>query len=158
MAPKGKQGTKGQKQIKQENESTLQFYSYIAGGSYIPVVLFKFLWNSEGMGYTDWALLIFSTIVLAACIKVMQSMAKSNLDLSMYQGMGEHLKDILIVTAVCQMLGSFSNYFWLLWLIIPIVAFYKLWVSVLSPWFFQEAEEPTEKQKKKLERKMMRRQ
>lgn len=158
MPPKGKQGTKGQKQIKLENESTLSFYSTIAGCSYIPVVIFKFLWNSEPMGYADWTLLAFSTIVFGLTIKVMQSMAKSNLDLSMYQGMGEHLKDILIVTAVCQALSSFSNYFWFLWLIIPIVAFYKLWVSVLSPWIFQEAEEPTEKQKKKMERKMMRRQ
>lgn len=30
--PKGKQGTKGAKQIVEENKSTLKFYQYVIGG------------------------------------------------------------------------------------------------------------------------------
>lgn len=156
MSPKGKQGTKGQKQIKQENESTMKFYSSIIIASYVPEVLLKFFWDADGFGYVDIALLVFSTIIFGVCLKFMQSMAKSNIDLSMQQGMGEHLKDVLIVTAVCQMLGAFSTYFWLLWLIIPAVGFYKLWVNILAPWIFQPAPEQTDKQKRKMERKMRR--
>lgn len=156
MTPKGKQGTKGQKQIKQENESTIRFYSCIIAVSYAPVLLINLLWDKDGFGYLDWSLLTFATIIYGLCFKVMQSMARSNLDLSMQEGMGEHVKDILLVTAASQMLGTFSLYFWCLWLIIPIVGLYKLWVNVLAPWIFQEPTEPTDKQKRKLDRKMRR--
>ena len=47
-------------------------------------------------------------------------------------------------------LGLISAYFWFLWLVVPVFAFYKVWVNILSPWFFQEP--PPEMDEKKAKR------
>jgi hypothetical protein len=62
----------------------------------------------------------------------------------------------MIVTVATQSLSIISNYFMLLWIVVPGYAFYKLWVTCLWPWFKMGSEggEPTsEKSKKKQERK-----
>jgi hypothetical protein len=42
---------------------------------------------------------------------------------------------------ISQLMSLISTYFYLLPIVIPIFAFYKLWVNVLGPWFFAPAPE-----------------
>lgn len=78
------------------------------------------------------------------------------LDLNMESGMSEHAKDLILFTSIVQSLSLLSNYFWLLWLLVPGRAFYMLWVNILAPWIFAEPPEVDEKKTKKMERKMRR--
>ena len=45
-------------------------------------------------------------------------MVSGGMDLTMEGGMGEHAKDLLLVTAIIQLLSVISNYCWLLWLVV----------------------------------------
>lgn len=169
MAPqKGKKGTKGQKQIVEENMEELYFYRkmvFIANGVYLTVtvaisdvftvanVLFFLLAAASYIGS-------YQFMAYMARPKYSESgqLVDSGVDLNMEGGIAEHVKDLLILTSACQMLSLFSNYFWLLWLLAPLRGFWLLWVTVLSPWFFQQAprEEIDEKKQRKLERRMKR--
>jgi len=169
MAPpqKGKQGTKGAKQIVEENVSTLKFYRNMAmGANALSLVILAF-YNS----YISIFLYVFSCAIYIGAYQFMVYMAKtkysdsgqlldSGVDLNMEGGISEHVKDIIILTAGCQLLScSISNYFWLLWLLAPARGFWIIWKNILSPYFFQEAPlqpEMDEKKQKKMERKMRR--
>ena len=50
-------------------------------------------------------------------------MVNGGMDLTMEGGMAEHAKDLLLVTAIVQVLSLISNYFWLLWLIVSMFCF-----------------------------------
>ncbi|CAK8695561.1 transmembrane protein 208-like [Clavelina lepadiformis] len=152
-ATKGKQGTKGAKQIKAENTQTFDFYSYVVIGGNIPVILWQFIYNYSAIRWLHVVLFLYSLIVHMLCMKTMSSMFNSGLDLNMEAGMAEHVKDILLITVACQVFSCFSLYFWLIWLVIPGVGLYKLWVNILAPWIFQAPEELTDKQKRKMEKK-----
>lgn len=167
-APKGKVGTKGQKKIYEENLETLNFWSkcifFVCVTTALTLIVF---WTSFGVGIVF--LELFGCGVLIGCYKFIAMMATPVLsetgalidagsDLNCDSGTAEYVKDIVIVTLAVTLLGLLSSYFWLLWLIVPTFAFYKLWVNILSPWFFQEAPpEPDEKKAKKIERKQQRR-
>eukprot|EP00106_Octopus_bimaculoides_P016368 XP_014783810.1 PREDICTED: transmembrane protein 208-like [Octopus bimaculoides] len=69
---------------------------------------------------------------------------------------GRHSKDLILMTCIVQILSLISNYFWLLWLVVPGRAFYLLWVNILAPWFFAPAPEENEKKIRKMERRMRR--
>ena len=155
MAPvKGKQGTKGGKQIKEENKQTLQHYFYIMTASTVIMILIQFVYFYAVVQYKNYFFLLFSLMAHVLSMMAMKSMSNSGLDLNMEAGIGENLKDIVILTSVCQVLGCASSYFWFLWLAIPCFAIYKLWVGVLAPWFFAPPPpEMTDKQKKKQEKK-----
>ncbi|ELU12965.1 hypothetical protein CAPTEDRAFT_118307, partial [Capitella teleta] len=168
--PKGKQGTKGQKQIVEENKSTIRFYKTIIVAVNVIFLLFTFIffWGS----FTAWYMFLtfVCLVIYFACLRTMQSMAGASytpdgvtlldggIDLNMESGMAEHLKDLILLTAGVQILSLFSSYFWLLLLLAPSWGFYLLWVNFLAPWFFAEAPEVDEKKQKKMERKMKRRQ
>ncbi|KAK4873496.1 hypothetical protein RN001_015525 [Aquatica leii] len=169
MAPqqKGKQGTKGAKQIVEENASTLKFYRNMAIGANATSLIILVFYNSP----ISIFLYLFSCAVYISTYQFMAYMAKakvtengqiidSGVDLNMEGGIAEHVKDIIILTAGCQLLSSIiSNYFWLLWLLAPARGFWLAWKNILSPYIFQEAPvDPAanEKKQKKLERKMRR--
>ncbi|XP_046996740.1 transmembrane protein 208 [Schistocerca americana] len=169
MAPqKGKQATKGQKQIVEENMDTLHFYRkmvFVANGVYLTVTVVL----SDVFTVANILFFLLAAASYIGSYQFMAYMAKpkytesgqlvdSGVDLNMEGGIAEHVKDLLILTSACQMLSIFSNYFWLLWLLAPIRGFWLLWVTVLSPWFFQQAprEEIDEKKQRKLERRMKR--
>ncbi len=169
MAPaKGKQGTKGQKQIVEDNKATLNFYLYVICGANALYLCITFLlfWDS----FTTLYILLLGTTsaIYVGSYKFMASMARATydpaggalldggIDLNMEQGMAEHSKDLILLTAGVQVLSLLSNYFWLLLLLAPARAFYMLWVNILSPWIFAEPPEVDEKKQKKMERKMKR--
>ncbi|GFT62917.1 transmembrane protein 208 [Nephila pilipes] len=169
MAPqKGKQGTKGQKQIVEENKQTLQFYIIMAISAEVIYngLMLIFFWESYSAFYMF--LVFASFLVYGGCLQFMWSMAKATysetgqlldggIDLNMEAGFAENLKDLIILTACIQVLSVISNYFWFLWLLAPARAFYMLWVNILAPWLFSPAPEIDEKKQKKLERKAKRR-
>ncbi|KAH9494622.1 hypothetical protein Btru_019732 [Bulinus truncatus] len=170
MPPKGKQGTKGQKQIAEENQSTLKFYVYIITA--VNVVYYS-VWY-----FLYWDLFTARPIVLSlltaaiyfGSYKFMSSMAKATYqngqlvdagtDLNMESGMAEHSKDLILLTSIVQTLSLLSGYFWLFLLLVPARIFHILWVNFLGPWFFAPAEEQVvdDKKQKKMERKMKRQQ
>ncbi|XP_012732612.2 transmembrane protein 208 [Fundulus heteroclitus] len=172
MAPKGKVGTKGKKQIYEENESTLKFYTrVILGANAIYAVVNFFVFYSSSTFWT-WLLLLFALAVYVGSYRSMSAMAKpafaedgslldGGIDLNMEQGMAEHLKDVILLTAIVQVLSTISSYFWYLWLLAPARALHLLWVNFLGPWFMAESpsapEEVTEKKQRRQERKQTRR-
>ncbi|XP_042223971.1 transmembrane protein 208-like [Homarus americanus] len=165
---KGKPGTKGQKQIMQENTDTLNFYRNMilgAAGIYFGVGMICF----KSFPPLDLTLLFFAGVVFTCCYRFMASMAKPKVaadgsildegcDLNIEGGIAEHVKDLVILTSGTVVLGTISSYFWLLWLLAPCRGAQMLWTNILGPWFFQEApEEPEEKVVDKKQRKMERR-
>ncbi|CAB3375775.1 transmembrane protein 208 [Cloeon dipterum] len=172
MAPqqKGKQGTKGQKQIYEENIATLSFYRNIALGAtgsfaLVTAIFFEIFTTSNIL------LFIFATIIYTGGYMFMGMMAKASLtetgqlldaglDLNMQDGVAEHVKDMVILTAFCQVFSLFSNYAWFFWLLAPGRALWLLWGSVIQPWLTQSNDqqqpEENEKKQKKMERKMRR--
>ncbi|KAL1117146.1 hypothetical protein AAG570_004474 [Ranatra chinensis] len=169
MAPqKGKQGTKGQKQIRDENLETLNFYRNMVFGAnavYLIVMCVFF----EMFSAMNIVLFMITSASYIGSYQFMAYMSRSKMsesgqildsgvDLNMAGGIAEHVKDMIILTAGSQLLSLLSNYFWLLMLLAPARGFYLLWVNLLSPYFFQEAppQEVDEKKQRKLERKMRR--
>ncbi|KAL3275501.1 hypothetical protein HHI36_020261 [Cryptolaemus montrouzieri] len=168
MAPqKGKQGTKGAKQIVEENISTLNFYRNMAIGANAFSLIILVFYNSS----ISILLYIFSCAVYIGAYQFMVYMSRakysetgqlldSGVDLNMEGGIAEHIKDIIILTAGCQVLSSaISSYFWLLWLCAPARGFWILWKNILGPYFFQPGapqQEVDEKKQRKMERKMKR--
>ncbi|GFN86004.1 transmembrane protein 208-like [Plakobranchus ocellatus] len=170
MPPKGKQGTKGKKQIAEENKATLNFYLYVVSGVnavYYAVWYFLF-WES----FTTGAIIMsaLSAVIYFASLQFMQSMGRAHyhegqlvdagIDLNMESGMAEHLKDLILLTAISQGSSLISNYFWLLFLLAPGRALYMLWVNILGPWFMAPPveEQIDEKKQRKMERRMKRQQ
>ncbi|XP_066249988.1 transmembrane protein 208 isoform X1 [Euwallacea similis] len=169
MAPpqKGKQATKGAKTIVEENQATLSFYRNMAMISNALSLAILVFYSST----INILLYIFSTAVYIAAHQFMAYMAQakysengqlldSGNDLNMEGGIAENVKDIIILTAGCQLLSAFlSNYFWLLWLLAPLRFGWIAWKNILSPYFFQAAPqnlEVNEKKQKKMERKQKR--
>ncbi|XP_023709151.1 transmembrane protein 208 isoform X2 [Cryptotermes secundus] len=128
MAPqKGKQATKGQKQIVEENAATLSFYRnmvFIANGIYLTVTCV----TSDTFSVQMIILFLFAAAAYIGSFQFMAYMARpkyadsgqlldSGVDLNMEGGIAEHLKDLIILTSGCQLLSLISNYFWLLWLL-----------------------------------------
>ncbi|XP_060576049.1 transmembrane protein 208-like [Ruditapes philippinarum] len=158
MPPKGKQGTKGQKQIETENKQTLSFYMYIVLCVNVLFYGVQYILFSESFTTFYIVLSLLALCVYGGCYKFMSSMAGQGIDINMESGMAEHAKDVLLLTAIVETLALISNYFWLFWFVAPGRAFYLLWVNILSPWFFQEAPEVDEKKQKKMDRKLKRQQ
>ncbi|XP_059472672.1 transmembrane protein 208 [Neocloeon triangulifer] len=172
MAPqqKGKQGTKGQKQIVEENIATLSFYRNIALGAtgafaLVTGIFFEIFTTSNIIFF------LIASGIYTGCYMFMGMMARatftesgqlidSGLDLNMQDGVAEHVKDLVILTAFCQVFSLFSNYSWLFWLLAPARALWLLWGSVIQPWLTssneQQQPEMDEKKQKKLDRKMRR--
>ncbi|KAM4722142.1 transmembrane protein 208 [Rhinophrynus dorsalis] len=173
MAPKGKVGTKGKKQIYEENKETLSFYLRIILGATVlyGVVNLGIFYSSST--FWSWATLVFSGAVYAAAYRSMRSMAQASfsedgslldggIDLNMEQGMAEHLKDVVLLTAIIQVLSCFSLYVWYFWLLAPGRALYLLWINVLGPWFTADnssaaPQEQNEKRQRRQERRQIKR-
>ncbi|XP_053558848.1 transmembrane protein 208 [Bombina bombina] len=174
MAPKGKVGTKGKKQIYEENKETLSFYLRIILGTtvlYGAVTLVIFYSSAT---FWSWAVLAFSGAVYTLSYRSMRGMAQPSfsedgslldggIDLNMEQGMAEHLKDIVLLTAIVQVLSCFSLYVWYFWLLAPGRALYLLWVNILGPWLAADSsnappqQEQNDKRQKRQERRQMKR-
>ncbi|CAH0716066.1 unnamed protein product, partial [Brenthis ino] len=168
---KGKAPTKGAKQILTENTATVYFYRNMALGAGLFYNFVTMGFYFESISYTSIFLNLFVTLIYIACYQMMCYISRPRysdnsllvdpgLDLNMEGGMGEHIKDIVILASITHVLAVCSNYFWLLLLFLPLRALWLLWTNILGPWFFQQApQDPTEqeeKKRRKMERKMRR--
>lgn len=135
---------------------------------YLMLMLFFFV---DSFTLTYQMLTVFAGSVFAACIVTMNFMAKAaysetgalldgGLDLNMKDGFAEHLKDLIILTTLVQLLSLISNYFWFIWLFAPARAAFLLWTGFIAPYLFAPAPEVDEvreeKKQKKLDRRMKR--
>uniref|UniRef100_A0A2I3GXL6 Transmembrane protein 208 n=4 Tax=Hominoidea TaxID=314295 RepID=A0A2I3GXL6_NOMLE len=129
MAPKGKVGTRGKKQIFEENRETLKFYLRIILGANAIYCLVTLVFFYSSASFWAWLALGFSLAVYGASYHSMSSMARAafsedgalmdgGMDLNMEQGMAEHLKDVILLTAIVQVLSCFSLYVWSFWLLV----------------------------------------
>ncbi|KAK6174214.1 hypothetical protein SNE40_017533 [Patella caerulea] len=164
-----KEKTKGQKQIVEDNKSTLKFYFYITTGVTSVYYLIYLILFWENFTAKPITLSCLAVLTYFGCYRFMSSMAKAvynaqgslvdgGVDLNMEAGLAEHTKDLILLTAIVQILSLLSNYFWLLWLLAPCRALYMLWVNILGPWFFAPGSEEniSEKKQRKMDRKVRR--
>ena len=169
---KGKQGTRGEKQIAKENLETISFYrNMILGANGIYFTAMTLL----GASYytTEIACFLVCALIYIAGFQFMArfgnptyssadvksaNLLDPGLDLNMENGMAEHIKDAIILTAAVQVLALFSNYCWFLLLFAPVRGAQMLWTNIISPWIFAPPPEENidEKKQKKLDRKMKR--
>uniref|UniRef100_A0A914WMA9 Transmembrane protein 208 n=1 Tax=Plectus sambesii TaxID=2011161 RepID=A0A914WMA9_9BILA len=162
----GKQMTKGQKQIHEENQATFKYYSAMAVVS--AAVYFAVASLLFGISSYEWMAYLFTVFAQGVAVFIMQNMAKATkndkgqvldagLDLNLEGGFGEYCKDVVILASIVQLLSLTWSKFWFLMILIPIFAGYKLWVGILAPWFFApapEEEESDDKKAKKRDRRM----
>lgn len=169
---KGKEGTRGGKQIAHENVETITFYRNmilgangiyftgmtLLGANYFTVEIACFLLCALiYIGGYQFMSRLGSPTYSSSDMKD-SNLLDSGLDLNMENGMAEHVKDLIILTAAVQVVALLSNYFWYLLLLVPLRGGQMLWSNVISPWIFAPPPEENidEKKQKKLERKMKR--
>ena len=168
---KGKQGTRGEKQILVENESTIKFYFNvfaISNGAYL-LLRYLLFWQSFT---TKFIFLYALTLVISAAAfyfinyigRPMRdetgAVIGAGSDLNMPGHISEYAKDVILFAAIVHILTLVSDYFWLVLITVPVYVFYLLWKNFLGPWFFAPAPEqdPHQDQKKpKEKRKIIRR-
>ncbi|KAF7491745.1 Transmembrane protein [Sarcoptes scabiei] len=171
VTSKGKQATKGQKQIYVENEQTIKYYFYMSSISTIIYLgLMLFCWPDLFFTFKYILAFLCCSLIHGLSLAMMRYMAKpvfnssgvlvdGGIDLNMEQGIAEYFKDLIILNSIIQTLSMISNYFWLAWFLALFYALFLLWTNILGPWFFAPApeEEPiSEKKQRKLDRKMRR--
>ncbi|GMT28116.1 hypothetical protein PFISCL1PPCAC_19413, partial [Pristionchus fissidentatus] len=166
-----KLATKGQQQIADENDETVQQYgiaTVMTGGLYLALGLTLFIVDSYGW----WGWGISLTIQLGALF-VMRVVSRSKrdakghvvdagLDLNDSSAIGEPCKDLIILATLAQVLGLFSNYGFLALLGAPAYGIYKALASFIIPWATAspaeevEKDEREDKKARKQERRMKR--
>ncbi|CAI5518055.1 unnamed protein product [Closterium sp. Naga37s-1] len=159
---------KGAKKRKEENEkhmNRLQKLIVTVNAIYILVRLSLFF---ASFTWRHWIGLVITTFAYKTCFDQIASLAEATYDetgqlidggsdLNM-GGLCGYLHDIIYITAFVQIASILSDWFWLIYLIIPAFALWKLWELVLYPYFFQKVEpgeeDPRDKKKReKMERK-----
>ncbi|KOX78302.1 hypothetical protein WN51_07708 [Melipona quadrifasciata] len=155
LVKKTKAATKGAKQIVEENKTTLNFYqNMIIGAIGIYFIVTMLFFNFSTLSTT---LTVFSAIVYIGSYQFMKYIAHAT-----YSESGQLLDSgiDLNMEGGVQVLSLISNYFWLLWFLVPLRGGWMLWKQILAPWFFAptpEQPEISEKKQRKLEKKMARR-
>jgi hypothetical protein len=165
-----KEATRGQKQILEENKSTISWYMKMSFVTMVVYLFFMTFMFSESFTALYISLSILSSLVYGTCIATMNYMARpvysetgglldGGLDLNMKGGGGvsEYLKDLIILTSLTQLLSLFSNWFWWLLLAVPGYATYLFWVNIAAPWIFAPAPEVDQEREDKKQRKLDRR-
>uniref|UniRef100_A0A8R1TP16 Transmembrane protein 208 n=1 Tax=Onchocerca volvulus TaxID=6282 RepID=A0A8R1TP16_ONCVO len=160
----GKAATRGQKQIYEENQTVILYYSVAAVFSSVFYILISLFFSLR----TAWEWLGFSIccVLQIASILTMRSMARcrrnekgqvtdAGLDLNQPDAFGEYCKDVIILCSFVATIATiWSKILWLL-LLIPAYVLYKLWKVIIAPWFFAEPlEQEEEKKMKKRERRL----
>lgn len=170
-ANKGKQATRGEKQIIEENKSTINFYFrilLISNLAYLAIRYFIF-WESFTLKYM--VLYGFTASISNVAYYFIGYMGRpmkdengtiigAGSDLNMQGHISEYAKDAILFSCIVYLLTLVSDYFWLTLLVAPIYVFYLLWVNFLGPWFFAPAPETDDEQdqkKPKEKRKIIRR-
>ncbi|KAI1717893.1 transmembrane protein [Ditylenchus destructor] len=159
---KGKQAVRGQKQIYEENRSTIFYYSLasVCTAALVACLNVTIFTGTTGL-WTGWviscSLQIFSIAAMCFMVKSVRNernhIVDAGIDLNDPQTFGEYCKDIIILCCLAHLLSIAWAHFYCILLTLPIFAMYKLWVGFLGPWFFAPAEEKDDSQDKKQRRR-----
>ena len=163
---KGKQGTRGEKQILIENESTIKFYFNVYAGANFGYLLLRYLFFWQSFT-TKFIVLYALTLTLSSVayyfITYMGrpirdetgNIVGAGSDLNMSGHISEYAKDVILFTTIVYILTLLSDYFWLTLIVAPVYVFYILWKNFLGPWFFAPApeEDPSQQDAKKQKEK-----
>ena len=142
----GKVGTRGAQQIAKENVETITFYKIMileANGIYFLIMTIL------GATYqsTEISMLLLVLLVYVGCFQFLSrcgtpktskpygkgQLIDPGLDLNIKNGLVEHVKDAIILTAVAQSLSLLSNYGWLLLSFAPLRILWMAWKSIIAP-------------------------
>jgi hypothetical protein len=158
--PKGKQGTRGEKQILEENVATIKFYFNIFAGSCLIYLALRFLlfWESFTLKFIIFygitsafsgAAYFFINKAGKPIVDENGKILGAGSDLNMQGHISEYAKDIILFAAIIFVCTLISDYFWLLLLVAPMYAFFLIWKNFLGPWFFAPAPEKEDQQDQK---------
>ncbi|MFH4974062.1 hypothetical protein AB6A40_000771 [Gnathostoma spinigerum] len=158
----GKAATRGQKQIHEENMSTIRYYSIAALCSCLLYIsLSTTLFECSTI---EWIAFGLCAMLQFMAVMVMRSMAKcvyndkhqvvdAGMDLNQEGAFGEYCKDIVILCSFITVVATFwSGILWLL-LVIPAYVVYKVWTCILGPWFFAQPPEDDEEDSSRRKRR-----
>nr|GAT53930.1 predicted protein [Mycena chlorophos] len=165
------------KKIASQNEATVKVLKL---GMLLPTILslvLRLLFRRASLPPSKWSLALYTITFLPAfflsnyLIKIgttrrdptTGTLISFGEDLSQ-AGVIEWCFDVLYVTWFCQVgSGAFGDWFWWLYMVIPLYALFKLWTSVLSPFVLgraaaaappeQAAQEGTSKRQEKLRKR-----
>ena len=159
-ASKGKQGTRGEKQILEENEQTIKFYFNVFAGTNLIYLAIRYLFFWESFSTKFMILYGLTSALSGAAYYFINRMGKplvdesgkiigAGSDLNMQGHISEYAKDVILFASIVFVFTLISDYFWLLLLVAPCYAFFLIWKNFLGPWFFAPAPEPDEQQDQK---------
>ena len=154
-----KQRTKGKQEIFKDNQSALEFYSRIsfaATAVHIFALFFFFSWLRSlatafmtGMHYL--ALRVMRSIARPTFVQ--NQLIDGGIDLSLPNGMGEHMKDLVLFCALVQTGALLTDYAWCLLILAPIRIAYIVW-PLISPWLRSAPEAMQETTKPRKEKRI----
>lgn len=160
-ATKGKQATRGQKQIFEENTQTLRYYFAAAAitSTLAGVLYTMYFYNAVGPYFwTAWAISVIcgfgGVLTMRYMVKEVRNeknqVIDAGFDLNDPTAFGEYCKDAVILSVISQLLSVLWSRFIFLIALLPMFAVYKIWVNWLGPWFFAPAPEEESIDEKKL--------
>ncbi|XP_013179118.1 PREDICTED: transmembrane protein 208-like [Papilio xuthus] len=155
---------RGFQQIVAQNAATVLFYRNMSltCGAFYNTFFFFFFYDQ--MSPLVMSMNILTTFIYITCYHLMRYISRPEYSLMTYQlidpghdlnqsgGIGEHLKDIVIITSVTHLMALFSDKFWLTLLLIPVKCFWVFWVTILGPWFTLDEIEEIRRQKTEKDR------
>ena len=134
-----KQRTKGKLEIYKDNQSALKFYWRI---SFVLTALHL----GSLLAFLSWLRILATAFMLGMhylAHRVMRSIARptfacgqlmdGGIDLSLPNGMGEHMKDLVLFAGLVQAGTVLTDYAWYLLLLVPFRIVFLVW-PLLSPW------------------------
>ncbi|EFA79061.1 transmembrane protein [Heterostelium album PN500] len=155
-------GNQGAKRRKQQNESEIFKLRVAILSVNVIYYLYRVYYHGDSFGGWNWFLWIVSLLLVGIAYFLISLMAKPTFqdgelidggaDLSM-KGLVEYYFDTIYICLIILILGLFSDKAFLIMLIIPVFAFYQLWVKFLGPWFFQQPSEDTNQMETKSKRR-----
>eukprot|EP00300_Choanocystis_sp_HF-7_P004854 c13742_g1_i1.p1 GENE.c13742_g1_i1~~c13742_g1_i1.p1 ORF type:complete len:182 (-),score=45.81 c13742_g1_i1:75-593(-) len=158
----------------QENKAGLSKLNLLVLGFAVYMVLIRVFWQRASFG--GWAiggvvLVAFGNLIpylflrSAASVDVSEDGSLIDSGSDMYGGMCEYYWDVLYLTWAVQLLWPFTNYVFLVFLLIPAFALWQFWFKLLKPWIFnegmfakaeQQEDERSKKKREKLEKRASR--
>ncbi|EYC18096.1 hypothetical protein Y032_0028g1673 [Ancylostoma ceylanicum] len=161
-----KQATKGQKEIYEENQSTiLTFGAACLVAVVIHLAACFFLLECTSNTYIFFGVSVVVELIALAFMKSMAGarfdergrVTDAGMDLNDPAAFGEYCKDVIILTVITQIIALYSTYAYLILLLIPAAAAYKVFFSLILPWITaptgDSAEEMDDKKLRKRERR-----
>ncbi|KAK6728790.1 hypothetical protein RB195_006064 [Necator americanus] len=161
-----KQATKGQKEIYDDNQSTILTFG---AACFIVIVVHSaasvFLLEANSNSYILFGISVLVEFIALALMKSMAGarfdergrVTDAGLDLNDPASFGEYCKDVVILTIISQVIALYSTYAYLILLLIPAAAAYKLFFGLVLPWITAPCEDSIEDKDDKKLRKRERR-